>query len=342
MFKRKKKRKPGGVDKAVAVNQAVMEASEGEESADGSDKEVDDGKEWAKKVDEHLRLFISTPNCMTAVTDNHFNNPPLSNPPTPGRCNHCANCLAVLVSVPQEVRMEEHSQRPSTPVLDHTPSSSVHSTPSKSPNRNGKRPIVSTQATTRSGPSTRRDEHLREVRAALERWRFKKHCECYGPNSYTSAVLLPDPIITKISSNARIRTVDDLKSLSPPWIFAERHGQELLDLLDKLDRHYHEQKEKKKLEKREAKKKETAARHVQKRTVPAHDGEGLHNVHARPTLQRSTVVNTTVGNVSICFPILYSSLIYFFSYRPLALLISVAANTSLLQHLKTRRQCHVL
>ena len=95
IFKQKKNRKPGGGDK-TAVNQAMMEVSEGEESEEGS--EAGDGKNWAKKVDEHLHLFITTPNFMTAVTDNYFDNPPLPDTPSPCHCTHCANCLTLPVS----------------------------------------------------------------------------------------------------------------------------------------------------------------------------------------------------------------------------------------------------
>ena len=42
------------------------------------------------------------------------------------------------------------------------------------------------------------DDHLKDVRAALEQWRFNKHKDCYTPSSYTSTVLLPDPIIKKM------------------------------------------------------------------------------------------------------------------------------------------------
>lgn len=165
MFKRKKKRKPGGRDK-TAVNQVVMDFSKGEESEEGS--EVDDGKDWAKKVDGHLRLFVTTSDCMTAVTDDYFDNPPLPNTPNPRRCTYCSNCLTLypppiisdaanILSSPQQLvtqadRLDNMSavaepQHPTTPQADHSPSSSVHSTPSKSANTNGKRPTVSAEST---------------------------------------------------------------------------------------------------------------------------------------------------------------------------------------------------
>lgn len=264
MFKRKKKKKPGGRD-TTAVNQ-VTEVSEGDES--GEESELGDGKDWAKKVDEKLRLFVTTSDCMTAVMDDHFDNPPLPNTTKPRRCTHCANCLTLypptsISDAPNENMLAvTEPQRPTTPLADHSPVSSVHSTPSKSANANGKRPMVSAKSTEPNlkTRSIRRDEHLKDVRTALEQWRFEKHRDCYTPSSYTSSVLLPDPIIKKITSNARIKTIDDLKTLKPSWVFAERHGQEVLDLLERLDQCDREQREKKAREKREEKKKETAAR----------------------------------------------------------------------------------
>ena len=350
MFKRKKKNKPGGKDNGdlkTAVNQAVMEFSE-EESEDGSEVQVGDGKDWVKKVDEHLRLFITTPDCMTAVIDNYFDNPPLPNTPNPHRCTYCANCLtlyrppiisdtAINISSSQELVIDESEnmptatevteplvERPTTPLANRctspTPLSSVHSTLSKSANANGKRPMVSAESmvpNTRSGPSIRRDDHLKDIRTALEQWRFEKHRDCYTPSSYTSTVLLPDPIIKKITSNAQIKTIDDLKTLKPSWVFAERHGQEVLDLLKKLDQHNHEHKEKKALEKREAKKKETAARQEttkrQKQIIAATQTrmaipqqQFLSPILCRSALQTltTTIVNTVTppgANVSYFF-----------------------------------------
>ena len=311
MFKRKKKKKPGGKDK-TAVNQ-VTEVSEGDESEEES--ELGDGKDWAKKVDEKLRLFVTTSDCMTAVTDDHFDNPPLPNTTHPRHCTNCANCLtlypnpSISDAAMLPVTVTELPQRPTTPLVDHSPVSSVHSTPSKSANGNGKRPMVSAKSTesnskTRSGPLIRRDEHLKDVRTALEQWRFEKHRDCYTSSSYTSSVLLPDPIIKKITSNAQIKTIDDLKTLKSSWVFAERHGQEVLDLLERLDLHDREQREKKALEKRKEKKKETAARQETAKRQKQIDAAQTRMtapqqpfsspIPYRPALQTltSTVVNT--------------------------------------------------
>lgn len=110
-----------------------------------------------------------------------------------------------------------------------------------------------------SGRQIRRGEHLKTVRAALVDWRFKTHQRRYTPSPYTAVVILPDATLTTLASNARIKTIDDMNEiLNPSWVFASRHGQEVLDLLAKLDESEKDDRECEKLRKREERKKETA------------------------------------------------------------------------------------
>jgi hypothetical protein len=121
--------------------------------------------------------------------------------------------------------------RPRTP--DPTSdSTSEHTTPSKSPDTNGKRRMQRSK----DGPITRQGEHLKDARGALERWRFKTQRDHYSPSSVTAVTLLLDPTLTTLASNARIHTIEDIEScLNPPWIMARRHGNEVLILLKAID-----------------------------------------------------------------------------------------------------------
>lgn len=153
--------------------------------------------------------------------------------------------------------LDSHS-RPTTPEFcpNSSPSSSVHSSPSKSTNANGKRVMIKS-----SGPATRRGEHLKTVRAALLNWRYKTYKSHYSPSPFTSVVILPDPTLTALASNARIKSVADMQQvLKPPWVFASKHGPEILELLEKLDKADKEGRECEKLKRREQKKEETAQR----------------------------------------------------------------------------------
>ncbi|KAM6493656.1 hypothetical protein JOM56_010017 [Amanita muscaria] len=257
MFKWKKKKKPGGKrvkkhDESSSKDDSDVQLSEpgSDDNAevDGRKSELeDDGKEWGKKVDETLHQFISTTECRTAINDRYFNNPPREHC-TPGHCDTCDNCQA-----------PHHPwTRPTTPDPSPPPSvaSSVHSSPSKLINPNGKRPM-----STSSGPATRHGEHLKNVRAALLNWHFVMYEKHYSPSPFTSMVILPDSTLTALASNARIKTLADMQQmLKPPWVFASLHGQDLLDLLEEMDRAEKERRHQEKLQKREQKKEETALR----------------------------------------------------------------------------------
>jgi hypothetical protein len=85
-------------------------------------------------------------------------------------------------------------------------------------------------------PKVRRDEHLKNARAVLEKWRFDTKRAHYTPSSFTASALLPDTILTTLASNGTIRTLSDLKgALKTPWILADEHGEEVIELLRKVD-----------------------------------------------------------------------------------------------------------
>lgn len=148
--------------------------------------------------------------------------------------------------------------RPHTPDND-SGLSSQHTTPSKSADENGKRKL-----TVRPPPSTRRGPHLEAARTVLEAWRLRTKQRQYTPSSLTAASLLPDSILKVLASSRRIETIDDLRD-ETSWIYAPRHGTEVLHLLRKVD----DDQEAAKRAKANAKKAETAARHAQEKTKKA-------------------------------------------------------------------------
>jgi hypothetical protein len=109
-------------------------------------------------------------------------------------------------------------------------------TPSKSTNANGKRPMQ--HPSDSDGPAIRRGEHLANVRAALNTWRYNTKRTSHTLGSVTAEVVMPNDILTKLATNARLRTVEDIEAAitKPRWIFTRRHGMEVLALLADLDR----------------------------------------------------------------------------------------------------------
>ena len=119
--------------------------------------------------------------------------------------------------------------RPSTPMQLHDGASSTHSTPSKSVNENGKRNMTTKPTTARRG-----GEHLQDARTALESWHFKTKRARYTPSSLTAPSLLPDTVLTTLASASHICTIEDIED-AVTWVYARRHGAEVLAVLAAVD-----------------------------------------------------------------------------------------------------------
>ncbi|KAK6996361.1 hypothetical protein R3P38DRAFT_2800062 [Favolaschia claudopus] len=249
MFVRKRGRKGGTGKDASAVEPEIGGESDSDSSDDEASEAVhtsakkskrvpkagkvdlNDGLVWAKNVDPIVREYISTTECRRDVADKHFDNPPR-------RCPCCDNCMDSASSDDSD----SAPSRPQTPVQSDSAPSSAHSTPSKHSNANGKRPMVKRRAKRGEGPVTRRGEHLKAARTALGDWRLKTYITKYSACPFTEAGIMPDTVLTALASK-RLRQVDEIESLSPRWMLAQRHGQEVLELLQKVDQVQREQSE---------------------------------------------------------------------------------------------------
>ena len=114
------------------------------------------------------------------------------------------------------------------------------------------------------GPSTRRGKHLKNVRAALTNWRFYLKSEKYPLGPFIATVILPDPILTTLTSNAHLHIVDDIEVVLAKtlWTMAQQHRQEVLGLLKKPNDAEKAEQERAKEGQKVACKRETAAQHV--------------------------------------------------------------------------------
>jgi hypothetical protein len=97
-------------------------------------------------------------------------------------------------------------------------------------------------------PGCRRQERLEAARNVLSNWRQTvwksefSHC-IWGPE-----VLLPDTVLTKLASRAKIKTVSDIKNEIPEWLWEDEYGDILLKLLEPIDLAWHEEAERKREE----------------------------------------------------------------------------------------------
>lgn len=268
----------------VKVEEMADVDTEAEDEARG-----DDTPKYRKKVDESMRGWIDAQTCRRDIADDFFDNPPHRKrkvdcvihigcshshtaptlAPTGICCDQCATIETTKNSHP-----ERAIQTPSPcPPLNDSPAA----TPSATPNKNGKRAMI--HSTSRSdGPQTRRGDHLKRARDALERWRLETRRTMYRKASWTATGLLPDSILTTIASNARFKTMGDLREgLRQPWIFLEAHGEEILALLRELDEVERADRQRIATQKREVKKRATIEWNTQK-------AQGLRQrVHGTPT-----------------------------------------------------------
>ncbi|KAF8064097.1 P-loop containing nucleoside triphosphate hydrolase protein [Lyophyllum atratum] len=268
MFKRKRRRRtkpaPGAFEEGSDADPGIGHESEvddhGEdnqgEDDEGPSDEEDDGKEWGKKVEENLRRWIETAHCRRDIADEYFDNPPERKHPTGPCCDNCA--VDYRLQSPKSML-----QRPSTPERPTTPPGSVHSTPSKSTNVHGKRPMQSHEDYL---PAKRRGDHLKDARAALEAWRFDVKRNRYTPSPFTAATILPDPVITTLASNG-VGSVDDIPVLlkATVWPLVHRHGQEVLAVLRQIDAETIGRREEAKRAKKDEQQRATEARRHEKR-----------------------------------------------------------------------------
>ena len=97
--------------------------------------------------------------------------------------------------------LTEFHPYPTTPTSNPPADSEsfTHTTPSKTTNANGKRPMQPSE-----GAAVRRGEHLTNVRAALEAWRYTTKRTQHTLGSVMAEVVMPGPILTTLASNARI------------------------------------------------------------------------------------------------------------------------------------------
>ena len=115
-----------------------------------------------------------------------------------------------------------------------------------------------------SVPSAHRrtGDHLKSAQAALRTWREKLLTEHYSPSPFTARCLLPDSTLKTLASNLDIRTIEDLKTTptSSTWIYAERHGQDVLDLLVQVDQSHKEERDREAERRRDKRKKAATER----------------------------------------------------------------------------------
>ncbi|KLO05452.1 P-loop containing nucleoside triphosphate hydrolase protein, partial [Schizopora paradoxa] len=82
---------------------------------------------------------------------------------------------------------------------------------------------------------------------ALVKWRVEvKEREPYKSCCFTADGILPDDVLEKLAGLVRVRSIGELVSEAPMWMFARELGAELLEILKRVDNEEKERKEKNK------------------------------------------------------------------------------------------------
>jgi hypothetical protein len=98
------------------------------------------------------------------------------------------------------------------------------------------------------GPGPRQKDRRERCCQALTIWRRNRWELDYGDCIWGPTVLMPDAVLNKFATQARICTVEDIKTEIPEWVFATKYGSQVLAVLQPLDAEWNEERERQKEE----------------------------------------------------------------------------------------------
>ncbi|THV04363.1 P-loop containing nucleoside triphosphate hydrolase protein [Dendrothele bispora CBS 962.96] len=240
------------------------------------------GKTFLKSVDPDVRVLVLMHSCERDISDEYFDNPMDGRKlPLGYCCGHCDN-LNHLPSTTQAP--DSPPSRPVTPSPpgepDHDDPGSVHSTPSKDRNKNGKRAMVSRRKHS-TALKARRGEHRKAAQATLKHWRSKTLKKVYPHCAYTAEAILPENVLKRLAGYVH-ETLDDIEKMGLVWVLAEDHADEVLEVLKRVDdedkkekqqrRQAGSEKRREAAKKREQKKREKKSRLQKENQVPGSGG----------------------------------------------------------------------
>ncbi|KAF9033337.1 P-loop containing nucleoside triphosphate hydrolase protein [Panaeolus papilionaceus] len=227
----KKKSPEASLQSPVADDEDMDEPmDEGSEYEDNVDVLRNEGEElgWVKTVDPDLRRWLEARGCRRDILDEFFGNPPERKGISSILCFKAAATSLPSSTHPLSV-LSSPAQRPKTPEST-PPLYSPHSSPSKSVNGNGKRPMGNRE------PPKRQKAHLKAAKDALLEWRYQTKLSKYTPSSLTAAAILPDTILTKLATHTSISTLKELNTIaSRDWILGPRHFVNVRAILARID-----------------------------------------------------------------------------------------------------------
>ena len=109
-----------------------------------------------------------------------------------------------------------------------------------------------------TGEGPRRGDRLEACRNALVSWRIEIWMRDFKRSGLMPEAILPDKVLSKLATQARLKTLDLIKEEIPGWILAKRYGEDVLKILEPIDKGWAEETEQRKEENRAKRAKQSA------------------------------------------------------------------------------------
>ena len=145
------------------------------------------------------------------------------------------------------------------------------------------------------GEGPRRGDRLEACRNALGSWRIDIWTRDFRRSGLMPEAILPDKVLSKLAMLARLKTVDLIREEVPGWILAKRYGQDVLKVLEPIDKGWIEEAEQRKEENRVKRAKQSA------------ENKTRHEENARAARRRASDERKAAEQVSVLQPLQSSS-----------------------------------
>lgn len=115
-----------------------------------------------------------------------------------------------------------------------------------------------------AGNGPRRGDRLEVCRNALQSWRIEAWARDFRRSGLMPEAILPDKMLSKLATHARLKTLDLIKAEAPGWILAERYGEDVLKVLEPIDKVWIEEAKQRKEENRAKRAKQSAENKIRR------------------------------------------------------------------------------
>lgn len=221
---------------------------------------------YRKKLEEGLRAWIDPQHCdcRREVSNTYFGNPPSQTGLTAPCCNLCI--LKKFADAPDSLTSDELYVLALCDRIK-TRKGPANQTPQEKGDQPGNKINVDTlqpPARNGAGEGPRHGDRLKACRNALGSWRREIWTRDFRRSGLMPEAILPDKILSKLATQARLKTLDLIMEEVPGWILANRYGEDVLKVLEPIDRGWIEEAEQKREENKVKRAKQSAENKIRR------------------------------------------------------------------------------